>query len=203
MSTFLLVDDHSIILESLKSVINSMGYQVMGEATCGIEAVKQITMLKPQFVILDIGIPHLDGFEVLKRCPPSNERTYIIFSSLPHYLLKEQLDKIKVKAYISKQDDITVIKSKLTSFISSPVDSDGNDTGDKKNSQLCSLVHTLSAREIVVLKYLAQGYRNKEIAHVLMLSEKTVSTYKKRLMDTLGCTTLSSLILFVHRNNIL
>ncbi|TQP57505.1 response regulator transcription factor, partial [Vibrio cholerae] len=64
-------------------------------------------------------------------------------------------------------------------------------------------IYNLSSRELLVLKYLSQGYRNKEIANILMISEKTVSTYKKRIMDKLGCSTISSLILFSHRNNIL
>ncbi|EJL6268231.1 response regulator transcription factor, partial [Vibrio cholerae] len=70
------------------------------------------------------------------------------------------------------------------------------------SSDVNKLANSLSAREILVLKYLVQGYRNKEIANLLILSEKTVSTYKKRLMDKLGCTSMSNLILFVHRNNI-
>ncbi|EJL6463962.1 response regulator, partial [Vibrio cholerae] len=61
MASFLLVDDHSVVLECLKNVINSIGHEVIGEAKSGIEAVKKINTLNPNFIILDIGIPHLDG----------------------------------------------------------------------------------------------------------------------------------------------
>ncbi|EGR0593649.1 LuxR C-terminal-related transcriptional regulator [Vibrio cholerae] len=197
MASFLLVDDHSVVLECLKNVINSIGHEVIGEAKSGIEAVKKINTLNPNFIILDIGIPHLDGFEVIKRCPPHTDQNYIIFSSMPHSLIKDHLEKINIKAYISKQDDISNIKTKLESFINSYCD-----TYIDTSSDVNELVNSLSAREILVLKYLVQGYRNKEIANLLILSEKTVSTYKKRLMDKLGCTSMSNLILFVHRNNI-
>ncbi|OEE41661.1 response regulator transcription factor [Vibrio anguillarum] len=198
MASFLLVDDHSVVLECLKNVITSIGHEVIGEAKSGIEAVKKINTLNPKFIILDIGIPHLDGFEVIKRCPPHTDQNYIIFSSMPHSLIKEHLEKINIKVYISKQDDISNIKTKLESYINSHCDIYVDTSSDANE-----LVNSLSAREILVLKYLAQGYRNKEIANLLILSEKTVSTYKKRLMDKLGCTSMSNLILFVHRNNIL
>lgn len=198
MASFLLVDDHSVVLECLKNLIASIGHEVIGEAKSGIEAVKKINTLNPKFIILDIGIPHLDGFEVIKRCPPQADQNYIIFSSMPHSLIKEHLEKINIKAYISKQDDISNIKTKLESYINSHCDIYVDTSSDVNE-----LVNSLSAREILVLKYLAQGYRNKEIANLLILSEKTVSTYKKRLMDKLGCTSMSNLILFVHRNNIL
>lgn len=75
-----------------KNVINSIGHEVIGEAKSGIEAVKKINTLNPNFIILDIGIPHLDGFEVIKRCPHTDQN-YIIFSSMPHSLIKDHLKK--------------------------------------------------------------------------------------------------------------
>ncbi|MBT2916784.1 DNA-binding response regulator, partial [Vibrio anguillarum] len=79
------------------------------------------------------------------------------FSSMPHSLIKEHLEKINIKAYISKQDDISNIKTKLESYINSHCDIYVDTSSDANE-----LVNSLSAREILVLKYLAQGYRNKE-----------------------------------------
>lgn len=59
----------------------------------------------------------------------------------------------------------------------------------------------LSSRELTIFKYLYQGYRNYQIANILNISEKTVSTYKRRLMEKLNCSTMSSLILIAHKNN--
>ncbi|MGL5109830.1 MAG: response regulator transcription factor [Vibrio ordalii] len=200
MAKFLLVDDHEIILEFLKGIITSMGHEVISVAKTGVEAIKEINRLNPQFIILDIGIPNLDGFEVIKRCPPSEDRTYIIFSSIQQELLKDIFHKINMVKYISKQEDISNIKLKLESYI---YGDHSKLTELQETSHLDDLVTNLSSRELLVLKYLSQGYRNKEIAKMLIISEKTVSTYKKRLMDKLGCSSMSSLILFVHRSNIL
>lgn len=200
MAKFLLVDDHSIIREFLKNMLVSMGHEIVDEAKTGIEAIKKIKDLNPHFVILDVGIPELDGFEVIKRCPSNEELNYIIFSSMPVNNIKEQFSQFSGISIISKQEDVYDIKRMLGSFI--------NKTSLIYNNQQNSLnsenaTYNLSSRELLVLKYLSQGYRNKEIANILMISEKTVSTYKKRIMDKLGCSTISSLILFSHRNNIL
>ncbi|WP_274693510.1 response regulator transcription factor [Vibrio aestuarianus] len=204
MATFILVDDHSIILSSLRSVISSMGHVILDEAKTGIDAIKKINIFEPQYVILDISIPKLDGFEVIKRCPPNPNRKYIIFTSMPSSILEGYFKKINIDSYISKQEDIVEIKRKLHMYIDSSetVGNDKNSVDDAK-SQESDILESLSSRELLVLKYLAQGYRNKEIARELILSEKTVSTYKKRLMDKLCCSSISNLILFAHRNNLL
>ncbi|KOE81553.1 response regulator transcription factor [Vibrio aestuarianus] len=204
MATFILVDDHSIILSSLRSVISSMGHVILDEAKTGIDAIKKINIFEPQYVILDISIPKLDGFEVIKRCPPNPNRKYIIFTSMPSSILEGYFKKINIDSYISKQEDIVEIKRKLHMYIDSS-ETVGNDKNsvDDAISQESDILESLSSRELLVLKYLAQGYRNKEIARELILSEKTVSTYKKRLMDKLCCSSISNLILFAHRNNLL
>lgn len=204
MATFILVDDHSIILSSLRSVISSMGHVILDEAKTGIDAIKKINMYQPQYVILDISIPKLDGFEVIKRCPPNPNRKYIIFTSMPSNILEGYFKKINIDSYISKQEDIVEIKRKLNLYIdaSETIGNDKNAINDAI-SQESDILECLSSRELLVLKYLAQGYRNKEIARELILSEKTVSTYKKRLMDKLCCSSISNLILFAHRNNLL
>ncbi|CAH8192977.1 DNA-binding response regulator BvgA [Vibrio aestuarianus] len=204
MATFILVDDHSIILSSLRSVISSMGHVILDEAKTGIDAIKKINIFEPQYVILDISIPQLDGFEVIKRCPPNPNRKYIIFTSMPSSILEGYFKKINVDSYISKQEDIVEIKRKLHQYIdSSETISNDKDGSDDTTAQESDILESLSSRELLVLKYLAQGYRNKEIARELILSEKTVSTYKKRLMDKLCCSSISNLILFAHRNNLL
>jgi len=204
MATFILVDDHSIILSSLRSVISSMGHVVLDEAKTGIDAIKKINIFEPQYVILDISIPKLDGFEVIKRCPPNPNRKYIIFTSMPSSILEGYFKKINVDSYISKQEDIVEIKRKLHQYIDSSETISNDKTGsDDTTAQESDILESLSSRELLVLKYLAQGYRNKEIARELILSEKTVSTYKKRLMDKLCCSSISNLILFAHRNNLL
>lgn len=200
MAKFLLVDDHSIIREFLKNMLVSMGHEIVDEAKTGIEAIKKIKDLNPHFVILDVGIPELDGFEVIKRCPSNEELNYIIFSSMPVNNIKEQFSQFSGISIISKQEDVYDIKRMLGSFINK-TSLIYNNQQNSSNSE--NATYNLSSRELLVLKYLSQGYRNKEIANILMISEKTVSTYKKRIMDKLGCSTISSLILFSHRNNIL
>ncbi|PXA73450.1 MULTISPECIES: response regulator transcription factor [Vibrio] len=200
MAKFLLVDDHSIIREFLKNMLVSMGHEIVDEAKTGIEAIKKIKDLNPHFVILDVGIPELDGFEVIKRCPSNEELNYIIFSSMPVNNIKEQFSQFSGISIISKQEDVYDIKRMLGSFINK-TSLTYNNQQNSSNSE--NATYNLSSRELLVLKYLSQGYRNKEIANILMISEKTVSTYKKRIMDKLGCSTISSLILFSHRNNIL
>ncbi|EOW9239305.1 response regulator transcription factor [Vibrio cholerae] len=200
MAKFLLVDDHSIIREFLKNMLVSMGHEIVDEAKTGIEAIKKIKELNPQFVILDVGIPELDGFEVIKRCPSNEGLNYIVFSSMPVNNIKEQFSQFRGISVISKQEDIYDIKRMLGSFINK-TNLTYNDQEEFSNSE--NTIYNLSSRELLVLKYLSQGCRNKEIANILMISEKTVSTYKKRIMDKLGCSTISSLILLSHRNNIL
>ncbi|NGZ65345.1 response regulator transcription factor [Vibrio aestuarianus subsp. cardii] len=154
--------------------------------------------------ILDISTPKLDGFEVIKRCPPNPNRKYIIFTSMPSSILEGYFKKINVDSYISKQEDIVEIKRKLHQYIDSSETISNDKAGsDDTTAQESDILESLSSRELLVLKYLAQGYRNKEIARELILSEKTVSTYKKRLMDKLCCSSISNLILFAHRNNLL
>lgn len=189
----LIVDDHPVIRQSLKLLLRNLGF-VFFEADNGRDAVEILETTSPpiNIVILDIAMPTIDGLSVLSRVPPTDSLKYFIFSGLGENVKIGIENEFPVSGYFSKNDDVTnlinaisLTKAQMTS------EEAGNITPE---------IVKLSSRERFILNYLGQGLSNKSIASQLSISEKTVSTYKRRAMKKLGLRTSLDIIKFYQSN---
>jgi DNA-binding NarL/FixJ family response regulator len=190
-----LADDHAVVREGLKALINAQPeMEVSGEAGDGRAACRQIEQLQPDVVIMDVSMPEMSGAqatEQLKRVCPHvkvlaltvhEDKGYLrrlLEAGASGYMLKraaaeELIHAIRTVAAGGVYLDPTVAGKVVGGFVRHPAGKGVSEGGD------------LSDREAEVVRLIAAGYNNKEIASRLTLSVKTVETYKSRSMEKLG-----------------
>lgn len=209
----LVADDHEVMRTGVRALIeHEPGWQVCGTATNGREAVETAKKLKPEVVVLDMTMPELDGLEALrqiKRALPNVE--VVIFSAYHSEEVIEQLFDAGAKSYIQKSDAgrhlVAAIKSLadhkpfFTSEISQILFAKflSSSSGKKQNGP----EHTVTNRERDVVRLLARGSSNKEVANSLSISIRTAETHRATLMRKLGLESLAALVRYAIRNNII
>lgn len=190
-----LADDHAIIREGLKSLINAQpDMSVVGETDNGRTAWVEAKALRPDVVVMDISMPELNGAkatELLKRDCPDTKVLALTVHSDQGYL--HQLLKAGASGYVLKQaaphELIGAIRAVAagSTYLDPTIASRVVDGYVYKQSAKAGTPHReLSEREADVLRFIALGYSNKEIAARLELSVKTVETYKVRSMEKLN-----------------
>jgi two-component system response regulator EvgA len=206
MKTVLIVDDHPFICLAVRMLLELDGYSVVGEADNGVDAIQQAKVLQPDLVIVDIGIPKLDGLSVIMRLQLLNDTLKVlVLSSQPAGLFSTRCRQAGAAGYVCKSGDlgelssaIQAIKSGYDYFPSLTASSVSH--RDASGSEVERL-NSLSDREITVLRLLALGHSNKQIGEDLALSNKTISCYKTRIMEKLRVRTLVDLAEIAKRNS--
>ncbi|MBI3210243.1 MAG: response regulator transcription factor [Candidatus Solibacter usitatus] len=212
MTRILIADDHGIVRTGLKLLLERLdGIQVVGEATDGRQAVQMAEQLNPDIVIMDIGMPLLNGMDATARIVRENERIGVIMLSMHSdqsyilraldagakgYLLKDKADEDVEKAvrnvaagrpYFSP----AVAQSLLEDYVRLM-----RDRGVRDSFEL------LTDREREILQLLAEGRSNKEAASLLSLSPHTVETHRTNLMQKLGLHNTAEIVLYAVRKGI-
>ena len=189
----LLADDHAIVREGLKRLIDAEGdMRVIGEAADGAEAIEKATRLCPDVAVVDVSMGTVNGAEATRRiravCP--NTRVLALTVHEDTSYLRELLDA-GAAGYVLKRaaadELIRAIRAVASGglYVDPRIAAKLVHTAAPKAASP-SAVAELSEREGAVLRFIAQGYTNKEIAAQLGLSVKTVETYKARSMEKLG-----------------
>ena len=209
----LVADDHEIVRRGLVSLLNShAGWEVCGEAQDGREAVAKAKELRPDIVILDIGMPNLNGLEAARQILHDNPLSKILILTFEdsHELVRAVLDA-GARGFVLKSDAtrdlLTAVealqtnKTFFTARIAEMVLKGYLSQGQAAPECTVSL-SALSGREREVVQLLAEGKSSKEIASQLELSVKTVETHRSNLMRKLGLHSVSELVLFAVKNRI-
>lgn len=204
MNSVFIIDDHPVIRLAIRMLLEHEGYKVVGETDNGCDAIQMVRECLPDLIILDISIPKLDGLEVLCRFNAMNTqmKTLVLTAQSPT-LFATRCMRSGADGYVCKEGDLSELLSAIRAvlsgynyFPSQALNGSGVDT----NSQELELFKAVNDRELMVLQLFAQGRTNKEIAKGMFLSNKTVSTYKKRLMQKLKAKSLVELIELAKRN---
>ena len=199
----MLVDDHPTMIMALKSIMSSLiSFEVIETASNGTSCLMLCNLLNPDLVILDLDMPDMDGFDVIRRLRAKHPNIKIlIFTSLDEKTYGNRVRTIGAHGYVNKSVSNKVFISACTSVASgfcfySIASMDYLDV--EKNEALKSL----SQREFQVLKHLGKGLGNHEISDTLHISHKTVSTYKMRVFEKLGIDNMADLICFCRENKV-
>jgi DNA-binding NarL/FixJ family response regulator len=190
----LLADDHAVVREGLKRLIDAESdMQVIGEAADGAEAIDKAMRLCPDVAVVDVSMGSVNGAEATRRirtvCPGTRVLALTVHEDTSY--LRELLDA-GAAGYILKRAAADELIRAVRAVASGGVYVDPRIAGKLVNSfapaksVAASAMSELSERETAVLRFIAQGYTNKEIAAQLGLSVKTVETYKARSMEKLG-----------------
>jgi DNA-binding NarL/FixJ family response regulator len=189
-----LADDHELIREGLRTLVDSQpDMECVGEAGDGRAAVERVQKLMPDVAVLDVSMPGLNGLEAakkLKQCCPEVRLLTLTRHTDDGYL--QQLLKAGVSGYVLKQSASSVLLTALRSVAAGHVFLDPAITGKVIGSYVGKSAGRgeraaveLSERETEVIRLIAWGYSNKEIAARLDLSVKTVEAHKTNAMRKL------------------
>lgn len=207
MNKVLIVDDHPVIRLAVRMLMERHGYDVLAETDNGVDALQLARDHMPDLVILDIGIPKLDGLEVIARLTATSMamKVLVLTSQMPGHFSMRCM-QAGAAGYVCKQQDLTELLSAIKAVLSGysyfpnqALHAVRSNVGSRTEADM---VERLSDREMMVLQQLAQGRSNKEIADGLFLSNKTVSTYKTRLLLKLNARSLVDLIELAQRNGL-
>ncbi|MGD9331446.1 MAG: response regulator transcription factor [Desulfobacterales bacterium] len=210
MIKVLLSDDHSIVREGLRRIVEeSEDMEVVAEAADGREALQQVHKRAPDVAVVDISMPGLDGLEVVSRLKDSHpdlpvliltmheEAQYIvraIEAGAMGYLTKQSAPEQLVTAIRRVHGGHRYLTDEATEALALRIA-----RGTRNKTPLDSL----SMRELQVLRRLAMGHTNREIAHAYSLSIKTVDTYRSRLLKKLNLRNNAELIRFAIQNHLI
>jgi two-component system response regulator EvgA len=208
MRKALVVDDHPIVRATVKMVLQQQKFDVIVEAADGADAVQQARQLQPDLVVLDISMPKLDGLEAIRRIVDLNigARILVLTSLEPSLYLKRCM-MAGATGFLSKIDDLDDLHRAVTVLMSGYTHFPNLNIGSVRRSDNelneVRVIDSLSDRELVIFKHLAQGRSNKEIGDVMLLSNKTISTYKTRLLERFNVTSVVSLAEVAKRNSVI
>lgn len=207
MKTAVIVDDHPFIRMAVSALLKREGFGKIYESDNGIDAIQQVREMVPDLVILDIGIPNFDGLEVITRISTLNlSMKIVVLSAQPVGLYATRCMQAGVSGYVCKNGNpgelTNAIRAVMSGYHYFPnLAFSSVRKGDAQMSEV-DLLNKLSDREMSVLRQLAIGRTNKEVSLDMALSNKTISTYKMRVMQKLKINTLVDLAAMAKRNAI-
>ena len=187
--TVVLVDDHSLVRLAVRQTITAPDIEVVGEAASGREAVALVLRLRPDVVFLDVGLPGMGGLEVVRALAPRLPGTRIVMLTVSADD-SDVLEAMQAGAAGFLTKDVS--PEALTRAVHGAVDGDlvVRNLSDRARSAATDGLDPsgLTERERVVLRHLADGYTDREIAEALTLSPRTVETHVANLLRKLNVT---------------
>ena len=211
----LVADDHEIVRKGLRSLIEAQpGWQVVGEASDGREAVEKAKQMKPDVTVLDIGMPALNGLEATRQMLKIDSRAKVLILTMHESdpLIRDILDA-GARGYVLKTDAsrdlvtaVNAVGSNKTFFTAKVAQMVLDGYLDKKPIQERdgqNSASRLTPRQREIVQLLAEGKSSKEVAAVLGLSVKTAETHRANIMRRLDCHSVSELVRYAVRNNII
>ncbi|MBW8895128.1 MAG: response regulator transcription factor [Acidobacteria bacterium] len=208
----LLADDHGIVRRGLRSLLEDADVSVVGEAADGLEAVRLCETLRPDILIVDIGMPKLNGIDVAARVqkiehPPSviilsmhSDESYIIralASGARAYLLKDATDEDLLPALRAVAGGRPFFSPAVTAVLVQDY------VRSLQSRNLTDSYGLLTDREKEVLQLLAEGRSNKEVATLLNLALSTIETHRASLMQKLNLHNTAEIVLYAVRKGII
>ena len=210
----MVADDHEVVRRGLCSLLRAQpDWEVCGEAGDGREAVEKALQLQPEVVILDIGMPNLNGLEATRQILRANPQTKVLILTLHDsdqvvrdvldagargFLLKSDAARDLVAAVEALRRNKTYFTSKVAAMILEGfLNRETKPAPDLHNAR-----HRLTPREREIVQLLAEGKSSKEVAAVLGLSVKTAETHRSNIMRKLDLHSVSALVLYAVNNNI-
>jgi DNA-binding NarL/FixJ family response regulator len=211
----LLADDHEIVRRGLCALLQRHeGWEVCGEASDGREALEMAKQLKPDVVIVDIGMPYLNGLDTTRQLMQHDPNFKVIVLTITDsdQVIREALDA-GARGFVLKSDAardlvaaVEALQSKRMFFtprVNDLVLAGFLEKGHATSRNEPPDLPTLTAREREVTQLLAEGRSSKEVAVLLNLSTKTVETHRINIMRKLSLHSIRDLVVYAIKNNII
>lgn len=206
----MITDDHSMIREGLKNLLELDGdIEVIAEAENGEDCLHKLITVNPDVLLLDINMPKKNGLEVLKTLKNNKSKVKVLILTVHNeieylmkavdigingYILKDSESAELKKAIIAVANGENYIQPSLIPALNSKMIEKNRDKGK---------IESLTKRELEVLKLLAVGMYNKEVAEKLNISERTVKNHVSNIFKKLEVTDRTQAAVFAIRNNLI
>ena len=206
-------DDHTIIRSGLRMLLErEAGFEVVGEASDGRQAVELAESLKPDVIMLDIGMPNLNGIEATRQIVQKLPRTRVVVLSMHSdesyvlkalksgargYLLKDSAESDILNAIRAVSEGKAYFSPEISKMLVDDYMRQMQQRGVEDSYEL------LTAREREILQLLAEGKSNKDISSALNLSPYTVETHRSNILQKLNLHSLPELILYAVRKGVI
>src|SRR6202453_4366842 len=214
MIRILIADDHPIVRDGLRKLLTlEEDFQVVGEASDGCEVLDRVQELDPDVLLLDLRMPNLDGLSALQALQQTNKRTRVIVLTASEdknefvqamklgcsgIVLKQTAPELIVKSIRKVHGGEIWLDSHTTAAVmrqfAAPGEISGGGSGKTRERS------PLSQREREIVQLVAQGYKNKEMAEKMFISEQTVKNHLHNIFDKLGVSDRLELALYaIHK----
>ena len=210
----LIVDDHPVFRRGLREIIGeSSGFQIVGETSDGVTALRLAKELKPDIAVVDIDMPQMNGLETVRAFQKHGLSVNVIFLTMykEEDMFNAAMD-LGIKAYIVKDnaaDEILTALEKVAidePFISQSMSNMGQRRNDRVKELLLSKpqIEDLTAAERRILKLIAEDHTSKEIADKLQISTKTIENHRQNICHKLRLHGSHSLLKFAfdHKSHL-
>jgi len=213
----LVADDHGVVRHGLRVLLESQpGIQVCGEARTGVEAMDYVKKEKPDLLVLDLTMPEMNGLEVMRLVRKESPATDVLVLTM-HFSeeLAREVLRCGALGYVLKSDAHSELLAAVdhvrhgqpffTNRLQvSMAQSYARTPGDAVQSDDDSVLPSspLTPREIEVVRLLAEGRSNKEVASTLGVSTRTIESHRNHIMNKMNFSSFSELIRFAVRTNI-
>lgn len=205
----LIADDHAIVREGLRGLIETEpGIEIVGEAENGAEAVRLANQVKPDVVLLDLVMPEMDGLEAIEELRKNDpDAKILVLTSFDEdekifravkagaqgYLLKDSSPQELLNAIQDVNEGLPSMHPAIAHKLMHEL---------QRTNNLPPTEDPLSEREVEVLKLVAQGFPNQEIAETLVLSERTVRTHVSNILGKLHLANRTQAALYALREGL-
>lgn len=203
----IIADDHMMVREGLKQLLELDGdIKVIGEASEGEKCIELVNQLQPDVVLLDINMPNMNGLQALQKLRKTNEKQKVLMLTIHNeveylmralefgangYILKDSESSVLKKAILTVYNGETYIEPSLTPEMKERLKKINNGASNE----------VLTRREIDVLRLIAEGLFNKEIAYRLNISEKTVKNHVSNIFKKIGVSDRTQAAVYAIKNN--
>ena len=201
----LIAEDHVIVRQGFRTMLERDGFQVVGEAGDGREAVRLARELRPDVATLDVGLPLLNGIDAAREIRKVSSRTRVILVTM--YGEQDHLSsalRAGVRGYLLKTRAVEDLENAIREVYRGGVflGDVAEDALEAYQSTVDSEPRPLTAREREVLQLVAEGKTTKEIASILGISFKTAESHRTRIMEKLNIHETASLVRYAVRRGL-
>lgn len=201
--TAIIVDDHPLARMAIRSVLEKQHITIIDEYENGTTALAALVKTTASIIVIDVEIPGVNGVELVENLRARQfTGTIIVVSAKNDRYYSKRCAQAGANAFISKKQDmeniLAAINAAQKGYSYFPFFLETTSTILTDSQRL----ESLSAQEMKVMGYVLSGLDNSQIGELMYISSKTVSTYKTRLMEKLGCKSLIELLSFAHQNKL-